>query len=98
MVLGMNRSGALITGTVVFMGFALLAIAFTRTEKPSDININELDFVYGVNTTQLLDGDSTYYDKLHETRCSLGKSLGTFYSSIQKGSENSISQYLGGCE
>jgi hypothetical protein len=43
-----------VTGIVVAMGFAMLALAFTRTAKPSGISIEELDYLYGVNnTTQL---------------------------------------------
>jgi hypothetical protein len=42
-----------ITAIVVAMGFALLALAFTRTAKPYSIFIEELDYLYGVNTTQL---------------------------------------------
>lgn len=43
----------MVTGIVVAMGFAMLALAFTRTAKPSGISIEELDYLYGVNTTQL---------------------------------------------
>jgi hypothetical protein len=42
-----------VTEIVVAMGFAMLALAFTRTAKPSGISIEELDYLYGVNTTQL---------------------------------------------
>jgi hypothetical protein len=42
-----------VTGIVVAMGFAMLALAFTRTAKPSGISIEMLDYLYGVNTTQL---------------------------------------------
>jgi ABC-type Mn2+/Zn2+ transport system permease subunit len=39
-----------VTGIVVAMGFAMLALAFTRTAKPSGISIEELDYLYGVIT------------------------------------------------
>jgi hypothetical protein len=86
-----------VTVIVVAMGFAMLAFVFTRTEKPS--GIEELQHLYGVNTTQLLDGNSTFYRGFHETRCSLGNSVSNFASSIQEGSdEELISQFLGRCK
>jgi hypothetical protein len=132
--LGLNYSGVAVTGVVVAMGFAMLALVFTRTEKPSSISIEELDYLYGVNTTQLLDGNSTFYRGFHEIRsqlldgnstfyrgfheirsqlldgnstfyrgfheirCSLGNSVSNFSSSIQEGSDELISQFLGRCK
>ena len=95
---GLNYSGVAVTGVVVAMGFAMLALVFTRTEKPSSISIEELDMLYGVNTTQLLDGNSTFYRGFHEIRCSLGNSVSNFSSSIQEGSDELISQFLGRCK
>jgi len=41
----LNYSRAVVAGIVVAMGFAMLALAFTRTEKPSGISIEELDYL-----------------------------------------------------
>ena len=93
---GLNYSGVVVTGIIVAMGFAMLSFVFTRTEKPS--SIEELQYLYGVNTTQLLDGNSTFYRGFHEIRCSLGNSVSNFASSIQEGSDELISQFLGRCK
>jgi hypothetical protein len=91
-------SGVGVTAIVVAIGFAILALTFTRPQKPPGFNIEELDYLYGVNTGQLLDGNSTFYRGFHEIRCSLGNSVSNFSSSIQEGSDEVISRFVGRCK
>jgi hypothetical protein len=72
-------SGVGVTAVVVAIGFAILALTFTRPQKPLAFDTEELDSVYGVNTTQLLDGNSTFYRGFHEIRSQLLDGNSTFY-------------------